>query len=220
MFLHRRERNIFRIAILSLILTLCVWKVEQVYDLYFRLPELAMIVSLLAIIGYDRMTKTKMRNWRAEGNQITESLRLNSLLLFPSDLLKSPEVEFELHLRQNTVKEGFELSKNSRKDNLIELKANFKDDFEKIFEWAVEQRLNGSEILIHTTTHESLAHLWKEAASHKFDFEETIKKFDPYVEMNYLQWIIASFCTTGTVKWRKPIHWNSYVLTVNEIKRE
>ncbi|EJR30101.1 hypothetical protein III_05667 [Bacillus mycoides] len=80
-----------------------------------------------------------------------------------------------------------------------------KEDLTKIAKWQVTTKAR-----LVTTTHFHLYTIWqKNSAGYQLKrFEDYI---DPYAKMNLIQWMIASFCTTGRIKYDKnPKGWESY----------
>jgi hypothetical protein len=170
-----------------------------------------MKVFLVLSIGMNLFISKKTKDWREKGNQLTKEIGLKRLLLVEGSLPNRTGTKvLEVHHNLGPLKDGFRYKKRPRKEVIEELKKELVEDFRKLAEW--KNHKVREEVLLVTTTHIALAKIWERASSPYFYMKKSDKLFDPYVKMNLMEWMIASFSTTGRVDFNPPKQWDSYYL--------
>lgn len=179
-------------------------------------PIALSIVFLLIIVIISMTVKTN--TWRKEGNRITKEAGLKKLTILPSNLLNRTNVlEFEIHHTPSGMKQGFKYRKMPEQAVKKQLYINLQNDFEKLNLWAQKIKTDtGMQVIFHTTTHETMAHIWMKQSSKVFYMKNIDKCLDKYAKMNFIQWFFASFATTGRIKMKKPKNWRSYYFFTNQ----
>lgn len=160
------------------------------------------IILLVQILLYER----EKRSFYKQGECLSDNLQLKYLFIAQSDILGNSKNVYELHHMPKTFLNGFLRKSESYNHVMKNYRAGLKEDFENLYDWQIK---TGATVI--TTTHTSMHRNWKDACE-KFKVIEMNNNIDPYAEMNYLQWCMASFCTTGRFKVsKKPKVWNSYL---------
>ncbi len=208
--LHKNERwfrcffFLFVLFVLASTVMNFIDKQSLIYTIFTSLTKVFLILSI--VMNYIIITKTK--EWRKNGREITQKLGLKRILLLETNLITRPQTKvYEIHHTPAPFKYGFTLRKQQRLDIMNQLKEELSGDFEKLNLWK-----NGTtdNLLLMTTTHSTMAHVWGKTGEKYFYMKEMEKSLDPYVKMNIWQWIAASFSTTGRFNLKTPKQWDSY----------
>ncbi|PDY15589.1 MULTISPECIES: hypothetical protein [Bacillus cereus group] len=176
---------------------------------------LNMFISILLVLAYPLLIglivqvillqKMKKPFYRS-GKELTEQLKLKNIFLVESNILGDEEgTVYEVHQMPFSFSNGLINKDKSYKVIKQEYDGKVKEDLTKIAKWQVTTKAR-----LVTTTHFRLYIIWqKNSAGYQLKkFEDCI---DPYAKMNLIQWVIASFCTTGRIKYEKqPKEWESY----------
>ncbi|PFR37320.1 hypothetical protein [Bacillus cereus] len=176
---------------------------------------LNMFISILLVLAYPLLIglivqvillqKMKKPFYRS-GKELTEQLKLKNIFLVESNILGDEEgTVYEVHQMPFSFSNGLINKDKSYKVIKQEYDRKVKEDLTKIAKWQVTTKAR-----LVTTTHFRLYIIWqKNSAGYQLKkFEDCI---DPYAKMNLIQWVIASFCTTGRIKYEKqPKEWESY----------
>lgn len=211
---HKWERVYY--SLVSILLALILVKFIGFFISNVKIIAWTTLLGILCMMGLFITTITiyfKGRSWRREGNQLTKKIGLEAITLMPSNLLgRSNCVEFEVHHTPETVIKGLGKKKFSKKEIMIQLDKTLQKDFEKLFNWSQDYKTKNEHntILFHTTTHNSMINLWSRSSEKYFYVKEMEQKLDPYAKMNLIQWLAASFSTTGRINLKKPKIWKSY----------
>ncbi|WP_416809121.1 hypothetical protein [Bacillus thuringiensis] len=176
---------------------------------------LNMFISMLLVLAYPLLIglivqvillqKMKKPFYRS-GKELTEQLKLKNIFLVESNILGDEGgTVYEVHQMPFSFSNGLINKDKSYKVIKQEYERKVKEDLTKISKWQVTTKAR-----LVTTTHFRLYTIWqKNSAGYQLKkFEDCI---DPYAKMNLIQWMIASFCTTGRIKYEKqPKEWESY----------
>ncbi|MBJ7967930.1 hypothetical protein [Bacillus cereus] len=176
---------------------------------------LNMFISMLLVLAYPLLIglivqvillqKMKKPFYRS-GKELTEQLKLKNIFLVESNILGDEGgTVYEVHQMPFSFSNGLINKDKNYKVIKQEYERKVKEDLTKISKWQVTTKAR-----LVTTTHFRLYTIWqKNSAGYQLKkFEDCI---DPYAKMNLIQWMIASFCTTGRIKYEKqPKEWESY----------
>ncbi|PFA93061.1 hypothetical protein [Bacillus cereus] len=191
------------------LLALSFWSLITYFLIEALVPEyifVQIIVLLLFSVSFlfgviiKLMTMILVKNWYKEGVKLSDSIKLESLLLIPS-LLNGNKV-IELHLKPCEFTDGFYKLRRKKRDLIDELSKNFEEDYRKIALWDNDAPLV-------TTTHTSMVALWKRTSKENYQIIP-IELLDRYSKMSYLEWFFASFAITGKISFSRPKNWSSY----------
>ncbi len=174
-----------------------------------------MKLFLVLSIGMNLFISKKTKDWREKGNQLSKKIGLKRLLLVEGYIpQRNGTAVLEIHHNLGPLKDGFTLKKQRREQVVTEFKEELKEDFCKLAEW--KNHSVPDEVLLITTTHISLAKIWENSSHPYFYMKKSDKIFDSNVKMNRLEWIMASFSTTGRVDYQPPKQWDSYYFYTSE----
>lgn len=215
--LHKYEKWFYRFLfsfVVFSVITAILFFINNDSTLYFTISSLMKLFLVLSI-GMNLFITKKTKDWRERGSKLTKEIGLKRLLLVEGHLphRKGTEV-IEIHHYLGPLKDGFKFKKRSREEVIKELKEELKEDFRKLAEWK-----NSSErdnVLLVTTTHIALAKIWERSSNPYFYMKKSDVLFDPYVKMNLMEWMLASFSTTGRLNCHPPKQWDSYYFYTSE----
>ncbi|MCF6094306.1 hypothetical protein L1765_10060 [Microaerobacter geothermalis] len=161
-------------------------------------------IALFATIWTER----RFKKWRQNGKRISEKIGLRRIIIFESDLIQKEGYEsYELHHQPQSFLTGFKYAFQPKRQIIEKMKKELQEDYEKLDSWAKERN-----VFIFTTTHPKMAKLWEETSKPYFRFISSYDCADPWVEMNLLQWVAATFSTTGRIGFSPPKQWETYYL--------
>lgn len=198
--MQKSGRYLLALSFLSLIIYFLIEALVPEYISVQIIVLLLFSVCFLVGVIIKLMTMILVRNWYKEGVKLSESIKLESLLLIPSVL--NGEKVIELHLVPFEFTDGFYKLKRKKKELIEELSKKFEEDFRKIALW------NNDAPLV-TTTHTSMFTLWKRTSQENYQVVP-IQLLDQYAKMSHLEWFFASFAITGKMSFSRPKKWGSY----------
>ena len=174
-----------------------------------------MFINILFVLAYPLLIglivqvillqKIKKPFYRS-GKELTEQLKLKNMFLVESNILGDEEgTVYEVHQMPFTISNGLINKDKTYKVIKQEYERKVKEDLTKISKWQVTTKAR-----LVTTTHFRLYTIWQKNST-GYQLKKLEDCIDPYAKMNFIQWIIASFCTTGRLKYdKKPKEWESY----------
>jgi hypothetical protein len=171
------------------------------------LPVVALVFLMIAFGILVKLT-TNTREWKKEGREISKIIGLKRIILLKSNLAESeyPDIPgYEIHHKTSSLKEGFKLLFKPKKKVMQELIDDLVEDYKRLAVWA-----GNEDVILFTTTHKGMINLWKKTADPHFQIIRTGYSLDPWVGMNWFEWMKASFTTTGRIKWKLPKDWETY----------
>lgn len=161
---------------------------------------------LLALVAQVLLLQKVKKPFLQSGRELTEQLKLKNIFLVESDILGEEEgTVYEVHQMPQTFENGL-INKNKHyKTVKQEYEQIVKEDLIKIAKWQVTTKAR-----LVTTTHFRMYAIWQKNST-GYQLKKLEECVDPYAKMNLIQWVIASFCTTGRMKYdKKPKDWSSY----------
>ena len=161
---------------------------------------------LLALVAQVLLLQKVKKPFLQSGRELTEQLKLKNIFLVESDILGEEEgTVYEVHQMPQTFENGL-INKNKHyKTVKQEYEQIVKEDLIKIAKWQVTTKAR-----LVTTTHFRMYAIWQKNST-GYQLKKLEECVDPYAKMNLIQWVIASFCTTGRTKYdKKPKDWASY----------
>lgn len=214
--LHKYEKIMYQL-IGSFLITFCIVLIGQmtgiVNPIFF---SIVLLLILFLIIVIQCIIKVKTKDWLKQGRELSSKLDLQYLIILPSNLLSSSSiVQYEVHLKPFTIKNGFIKRKQSLFKVKEEMYEGLKEDFKKIYSWVDTEKISG--LVFHTTTHDSLANIWNKTSSQYFYMKEYNEILDPFAKMNKFQYFFAAFCLTGRFRLDNPgkHQWKSYFFYIS-----
>ncbi|MED0940314.1 hypothetical protein P4T37_27040 [Bacillus mobilis] len=196
--IHQREKYIyFTIFVLIGVLVL-----NMFINMLLVLAYPLLIGLIVQVILLQKIKKSFYRN----GKELTEQLKLKNIFLVESDILGYEEgTVYEVHQMPFAFSNGLINKEKGYKVVKQEYERKVKEDLTKISKWQVT--INARLV---TTTHLRLYTIWQKNST-GYQLKKIEDCIDPYAKMNRIQWMIASFCTTGRIKYdKKPKEWASY----------
>ncbi|MFV8516145.1 hypothetical protein [Bacillus sp. SBS7] len=196
--IHQREKYIyFTIFVLIGVLILNVF-INMLLVLAYPL----LIGLIVQVILLQKIKKSFYRN----GKELTEQLKLKNIFLVESNILGDEEgTVYEVHQMPFAFSNGLINKEKGYKVVKQEYERKVKEDLTKISKWQVTKKAR-----LVTTTHLRLYTIWQKNST-GYQLKKIEDCIDPYAKMNRVQWMIASFCTTGRIKYdKKPKEWASY----------
>ena len=176
---------------------------------------LNMFINILFVLAYPLLIglivqvillqKIKEPFYRS-GKELTEQLKLKNMFLVESNILGDEEgTVYEVHQMPFTISNGLIKKDTTYKVIKQEYERKVKEDLTKISKWQVTTKAR-----LVTTTHFRLYTIWQKNST-GYQLKKIEECVDPYAKMNLIQWMIASFCTTGRIKYdKKPKERASY----------
>ncbi|PFT31384.1 hypothetical protein [Bacillus cereus] len=176
---------------------------------------LNMFINILFVLAYPLLIglivqvillqKIKEPFYRS-GKELTAQLKLKNMFLVESNILGDEEgTVYEVHQMPFTISNGLIKKDTTYKVIKQEYERKVKEDLTKISKWQVTTKAR-----LVTTTHFRLYTIWQKNST-GYQLKKIEECVDPYAKMNLIQWMIASFCTTGRIKYdKKPKEWASY----------
>lgn len=161
-----------------------------------------LIGLIVQVILLQKIKKSFYRN----GKELTEQLKLKNIFLVESNILGDEEgTVYEVHQMPFAFSNGLINKEKGYKVVKQEYERKVKEDLTKISKWQVTTKVR-----LVTTTHLRLYTIWQKNST-GYQLKKIEDCIDPYAKMNRVQWMIASFCTTGRIKYdKKPKEWASY----------
>ncbi|PFL58596.1 hypothetical protein COJ27_26990 [Bacillus cereus] len=196
--IHQREKYIyFTIFVLIGVLIL-----NMFINMLLVLEYPLLIGLIVQVILLRKIKKLFYRN----GKELTEQLKLKNIFLVESDILGDEEgTVYEVHQMPFAFSNGLINKEKGYKVVKQEYERIVKEDLTKISKWQVTTKAR-----LVTTTHLRLYTIWQKNST-GYQLKKIEDCIDPYAKMNHIQWMIASFCTTGRIKYdKKPKEWASY----------
>ncbi|MFC9418596.1 hypothetical protein ACIG6B_08160 [Bacillus mobilis] len=196
--IHQREKYIyFTIFVLIGVLIL-----NMFINMLLVLAYPLLIGLIVQVILLQKIKKLFYRN----GKELTEQLKLKNIFLVESDILGDEEgTVYEVHQMPFAFSNGLINKEKGYKVVKQEYERIVKEDLTKISKWQVTTKAR-----LVTTTHLRLYTIWQKNST-GYQLKKIEDCIDPYAKMNHIQWMIASFCTTGRIKYdKKPKEWASY----------
>ncbi|MCH4568585.1 hypothetical protein [Bacillus sp. ES1-5] len=196
--IHQREKYIY-FTIFALIGVLIL---NMFINMLFVLVYPLLVGLIVQVILLQKIKKSFYRN----GKELTEQLKLKNIFLVESDIL-GDEVGtvYEVHQMPFALSNGLINKEKGYKVVKQEYERKVKEDLTKISKWQVTTKAR-----LVTTTHFRLYTIWQKNST-GYQLKKIEDCIDPYARMNLIQWMIASFCTTGRIKYdKKPKEWASY----------
>ncbi|HFK1530573.1 TPA: hypothetical protein ACGXM6_004358 [Bacillus cereus] len=196
--IHQRETYIyFTIFTLTGVIIL-----NMFINILFVLAYPLLIGLIVQVILLQKIKKPFYRS----GKELTEQLKLKNMFLVESNILGYEEgTVYEVHQMPFTISNGLINKDKTYKVIKQEYERKVKEDLTKISKWQVTTKAR-----LVTTTHFRLYTIWQKNST-GYQLKKLEDCIDPYAKMNFIQWIIASFCTTGRLKYdKKPKEWESY----------
>lgn len=196
--IHQREKYIY-FTIFALIGVLIL---NMFINMLFVLVYPLLVGLIVQVILLQKIKKSFYRN----GKELTEQLKLKNIFLVESDIL-GDEVGtvYEVHQMPFALSNGLINKEKGYKVVKQEYERKVKEDLTKISKWQVTTKAR-----LVTTTHFRLYTIWQKNST-GYQLKKIEDCIDPYAKMNLIQWMIASFCTTGRIKYdKKPKEWASY----------
>ncbi|PEW74063.1 hypothetical protein CN424_21250 [Bacillus cereus] len=196
--IHQREKYIyFTIFVLIGVLIL-----NMFINMLLVLAYPLLIGLIVQVILLQKIKKLFYRN----GKELTEQLKLKNIFLVESDILGDEEgTVYEVHQMPFAFSIGLINKEKGYKVVKQEYERIVKEDLTKILKWQVTTKAR-----LVTTTHLRLYTIWQKNST-GYQLKKIEDCIDPYAKMNHIQWMIASFCTTGRIKYdKKPKEWASY----------
>ncbi|TCJ78371.1 UNVERIFIED_ORG: hypothetical protein EDC93_11088 [Bacillus cereus] len=196
--IHQREKYIyFTIFVLIGVLIL-----NMFINMLLVLAYPLLIGLIVQVILLQKIKKLFYRN----GKELTEQLKLKNIFLVESDILGDEEgTIYEVHQMPFAFSNGLINKEKGYKVVKQEYERIVKEDLTKISKWQVTTKAR-----LVTTTHLRLYTIWQKNST-GYQLKKIEDCIDPYAKMNHIQWMIASFCTTGRIKYdKKPKEWESY----------
>ncbi|HDR7677260.1 hypothetical protein RE438_29785 (plasmid) [Bacillus wiedmannii] len=196
--IHQREKYIyFTIFVLIGVLIL-----NMFINMLLLLAYPLLFGLIVQVILLQKIKKSFYRN----GKELTEQLKLKNIFLVESDILGDEEgTVYEVHQMPFAFSNGLINKEKGYKVVKQEYERKVKEDLTKISKWQVTTKAR-----LVTTTHLRLYTIWQKNST-GYQLKKIEDCMDPYVRMNLIQWMIASFCTTGRIKYdKKPKEWASY----------
>lgn len=168
----------------------------------FILAYPLLIGLIVQVVLLQKMKKPFYRS----GKELTEQLKLKNIFLVESNILGDEEgTVYEVHQMPFGFSNGLINKDKSYKVIKQEYDRKVKEDLTKIAKWQVTTKAR-----LVTTTHFRLYAIWQKNST-GYQLKKIDDCIDPYAKMNLIQWMIASFCTTGRIKYdKKPKEWASY----------
>ncbi|MEW4206196.1 hypothetical protein Q0O28_25430 [Bacillus thuringiensis] len=196
--IHQRESYIY-FTIFALIGVIIL---NMFINILFVLAYPLLIGLIVQVILLQKIKKPFYRS----GKELTEQLKLKNMFLVESNILGDEEgTVYEVHQMPFTISNGLINKDKTYKVIKQEYERKVKEDFTKISKWQVTTKAR-----LVTTTHFRLYTIWQKNST-GYQLKKLEDCIDPYAKMNFIQWIIASFCTTGRLKYdKKPKEWESY----------
>ncbi|EOP02218.1 hypothetical protein [Bacillus sp. WC2507] len=196
--IHQREKYIyFTIFVLIEVLIL-----NMFINMLLVLAYPLLIGLIVQVILLQKIKKIFYRN----GKELTEKLKLKNIFLVESNILGDEEgTVYEVHQMPFAFSNGLINKEKGYKVVKQEYERKVKEDLTKISKWQVTTKAR-----LVTTTHFRLYTIWQKNST-GYQLKKIEDCIDPYARMNLIQWTIASFCTTGRIKYdKKPKEWASY----------
>ncbi|MED2185801.1 hypothetical protein [Bacillus wiedmannii] len=196
--IHQREKYIY-FTIFALIGVLIL---NMFINMLFVLVYPLLVGLIVQVILLQKIKKSFYRN----GKELTEQLKLKNIFLVESDIL-GDEVGtvYEVHQMPFALSNGLINKEKGYKVVKQEYERKVKEDLTKISKWQVTTKAR-----LVTTTHFRLYTIWQKNST-GYQLKKIEDCIDPYAKMNLIQWMIASLCTTGRIKYdKKPKEWASY----------
>ncbi|MGE6551906.1 hypothetical protein ACQKFK_23805 [Bacillus mycoides] len=196
--IHQRETYIY----FTIFAIVGVLLVNMFINMVFVLAYPLLIGLIVQVVLLQKMKKPFYQS----GKELTEQLKLKNIFVVESNILGDEEgTVYEVHQMPFEFSNGLINKEKSYKVVKQEYERKVKEDLTKIAKWQVTTKAR-----LVTTTHFRLYVIWqKNSTGYQLKkFEDCI---DPYAKMNLIQWMIASFCTTGRLKYDKmPKEFKSY----------
>ncbi|MFK4011699.1 hypothetical protein [Bacillus cereus] len=196
--IHQRETYIyFTIFTLTGVIIL-----NMFINILFVLAYPLLIGLIVQVILLQKIKKPFYQS----GKELTEQLKLKNMFLVESNILGDEEgTVYEVHQMPFTISNGLINKDKTYKVIKQEYERKVKEDLTKISKWQVTTKAR-----LVTTTHFRLYTIWQKNST-GYQLKKLEDCIDQYAKMNFIQWIIASFCTTGRLKYdKKPKEWESY----------
>lgn len=196
--IHQREKYIY----LTIFAILAVYILNMFISLLFVLEYPLLLALVVQVLLLQKVKKPFLQS----GRELTEQLKLKNIFLVESDILGEEEgTVYEVHQMPQTFENGLINKNKDYKTVKQEYEQKVKEDLIKIAKWQVTTKAR-----LVTTTHFRMYAIWQKNSA-GYQLKKLEECVDPYAKMNLIQWIIASFCTTGRTKYdKKPRDWASY----------
>ncbi|PFR47872.1 hypothetical protein [Bacillus cereus] len=196
--IHQREKYIY----FTIFALLGVLILNMFINILFVLAYPLLIGLIVQVILLQKIKKPFYRN----GTELTEQLKLKNIFLVESNILGDEEGKvYEVHQTPFAFSNGLINKERGYKVVKQEYESKVKEDLTKIAKWQVTTKSR-----FVTTTHFRLYTIWQKNST-GYQLKKIEDCIDPYAKMNRIQWMIASFCTTGRIKYdKKPKEWASY----------
>ncbi|PEB97923.1 MULTISPECIES: hypothetical protein [Bacillus cereus group] len=196
--IHQRETYIY-FTIFALIGVIIL---NMFINILFVLAYPLLIGLIVQVILLRKIKKPFYRS----GKELTGQLKLKNMFLVESNILGDEEgTVYEVHQMPFSFSNGLINKDKSYKVIKQEYDRKVKEDLTKISKWQVTTKAR-----LVTTTHFRLYTIWQKNST-GYQLKKIEECVDPYAKMNLIQWMIASFCTTGRIKYdKKPKEWASY----------
>ncbi len=131
----------------------------------------------------------------SERKRINGTVKTKNIFLVESNILGDEEgTVYEVHQMPFAFSNGLINKDKSYKVIKQEYDRKVKEDLTKIAKWQVTTKAR-----LVTTTHFRLYTIWQKNST-GYQLKKLEECVDPYAKMNLIQWMIASFCTTGRIK--------------------
>lgn len=218
---HKYEKWFYRFlfSFIALIIpTAILYFFNNKSPIYF-VVSVGLKLFLLASIVTNLLLVQKSKKWMAQGRELANEIGLKRLIVLDGKLpSRSADTRvIEIHHNLGPLSDGKVYSKRPRKEVIDELKEELKEDWRKLAEWKKESK---QDILIITTTHPAMKKIWERTCNPYFYFKKSDRLLDPYVGMNLLEWVTASYSTSGKVDFRPPKQWDSYYIYIAQNQME
>ncbi|MGG5785145.1 hypothetical protein [Bacillus albus] len=196
--IHQREKYIY----FTIFVLIGVLIQNMFINMLLVLAYPLLIGLIVQVILLQKIKKSFYRN----GKELTEQLKLKNIFLVESNILGDEEgTVYELHQMPFAFSNGLINKEKGYKVVKQEYERKVKEDLTKISKWQVTTKAR-----LVTTTHLRLYTIWQKNST-GYQLKKIEDCIDPYAKMNRVQWMIASFCTTGRIKYdKKPKEWASY----------
>ncbi|PEB54620.1 hypothetical protein COO03_05100 [Bacillus sp. AFS098217] len=196
--IHQREKYIY----LTIYALVAVYILNMFISFLFVLEYPLLLALVVQVLLLQKVKKPFLQS----GRELTEQLKLKNIFLVESNILGEEEgTVYEVHHMPQTFENGLINKNKNYKTIKQEYEQKVKEDLIKIAKWQVTTKAR-----LVTTTHFRMYALWQKNST-GYQLKKLEECVDPYAKMNLIQWVIASFCTTGRIKYdKKPRDWVSY----------
>ncbi|MGE8056789.1 hypothetical protein ACQKOD_23290 [Bacillus mycoides] len=196
--IHQRETYIY----FTIFAIVGVLLVNMFINMVFVLAYPLLIGLIVQVVLLQKVKKPFYQS----GKELTEQLKLKNIFLVESNILGDEEgTVYEVHQMPFAFSNGLINKEKGYKVVKQEYERKVKEDLTKIAKWQVTTKAR-----LVTTTHFRLYVIWQKNST-GYQLKKLEDCIDPYAKMNLIQWMIASFCTTGRIKYDKqPKDWSSY----------